>query len=101
MPAPAVIHCTSPAPMTPAVPGRVLVLELALEHVGDRLEAAVRMVGRADRLARPVVDRPHLVEEQERIDQLEPGGRERAAHDEAAALGLLVRGDDSNRRIGS
>ena len=69
-----------------AVPGGVLVLELSLEHVGHRLEAAVRMVGRAHGLARAVVGRPHLVEEQEGIDEVEARGRERTPNDEAARL---------------
>jgi len=73
------------------VAGRVLVLHLAFEHVRDRLEAAMRMVGRAHRLARAVVCRAHLVEEQKGIDQGEPPCGERPAHDEASALELAVR----------
>ena len=78
-----------------AVARRVLVLELALQHVSDGLEAAMRMIGRADRLAGAVVDRPHLVEQQERIDHVQSRGRDRPAHDEACPLALAVRGDDA------
>ncbi len=78
-----------------AMPGRVLVLELALQHVGDGLEAAVRVIGRADRLAGAVVDRPHLVEKEERIDHVQSRGRHRPAHDEACAFALAVRRDDA------
>ena len=48
----------------------VLVLDRALEDVRDGLEAAMRMVGRADRLARAVLDGTELVEQQERIDEM-------------------------------
>ena len=77
--------------------GRVAVLELALEHVGDGLETAVRMIGRADRLTGRDVGRSHLVEEQERIEHVEPGGRERPVHEEAAALEGFDGVDDGNR----
>ncbi len=70
----------------------ILVLELALQHVGHRLEPAMRMIGRALGLAGAVVCRPHLVEQQERIDEVQAWGRERPADDEAAAFELPVRG---------
>src|ERR1700674_3899091 len=76
------------------VAGGIFVLHLAFEHVGDSLEAAVRMIGSADRLAGAVVDRAHLVDEQERIDRIDPLSREWPAHDETAALLLAVCGDD-------
>ena len=44
--------------------------------------------------ARPVLYRPHLVEEQERIGMAQGLAWERAAHDKAAALALAMRGDD-------
>jgi hypothetical protein len=84
-----------------AVADGVLVLELALEDVADGLEAAVRMVGRADRLSGGVVDRAHLVEHQEGVDEAEAGGRERAADDEAGALALAVGGDQPGDGTGS
>src|SRR5262249_13822678 len=74
--------------------GGVLVVHLALEHVGDGLETAVRVIGRAHRFTRAVVDRPHLVQEQERIDGRDSQPREGPADDEAAALALLVCRDD-------
>ena len=52
MPLPAVIHCTSPAPMLPAVAQAVAVLDRAGEHVGDRLDAAVRMPREAGEVVR-------------------------------------------------
>src|SRR5439155_5639952 len=71
----------------------VLVLELALQHVRDRLESAVRMIGRALGLAGAVARRPHLVEQQKWIDEGQPAGGERTSDDEAAALELTVRRD--------
>ena len=67
MPLPAVIHCTSPAPMRAAVAEAVAVLDRAGEHVGDRLDAAVRV----PREAGEVVGRAlvaEIVEQQERIE---------------------------------
>jgi hypothetical protein len=64
----------------------VLVLHLAFQHVGDGLETAVRMVRRAHRLARAVVHRAHLIQQQEGIEVHEHLGGERTVHDEAAAL---------------
>src|SRR5690554_1545411 len=70
-------------------------LELSLKHIGHGLEAAVRMVGGADRLAGPIIGRAHLVDEQEGIDMAEPSAREGAPHDEAAAFSLAMRLDDA------
>ena len=70
-------------------------LELALQHVSDGLEAAMRMVGRADRLAGAVVGRPHLVEKEERIGNVQSLCREGPPHDEARPFALAVRGDDA------
>src|SRR6266849_827798 len=77
-----------------AMAGRVLVLELALQHVSDGLEAAMRVIGRADRLAWAVIGRPHLVDKEEGIDCVQSRGRHWPAHDEACAFALTVRGDD-------
>ena len=66
---------------------RILVAELALEHIRDRFEAAMRMVGRAFGLARRVVDRAHFVEQQERIEVHQQAGGKRAVDDKAAAFG--------------
>jgi hypothetical protein len=65
-----------------------------LEDVADGLEAAVRVVGRADRFAGRVLDRPHLIEEQERVGEREAGAREGAPHEEAGPFALPVRRDD-------
>ncbi len=79
----------------------VAVLHLAVEQVGDGLEAAVRVVGRAQRLAGQVVDRPHLVEHEERVGapQVERAG-ERTAHGEARTLERGDRGRDLRDRPG-
>jgi hypothetical protein len=68
------------------------VLELALEEIGHGLEAPVRMIGCAHRLARAVVGGPHLVEQQEGIDVVEAEAGEGAPHDEPASLPLSMRG---------
>ena len=86
------LHIAGPEPA--AVAGGILVLHLAVEHIGHRLEAAVRMVRRAEGLARRVVDRPHLVEQQERVGVAQSLARKWTAHDEPAALALAMRGDD-------
>src|SRR5258708_13042931 len=75
--------------------GRVLVLELPLQHVSDGLEAAMRVIGRADRLAGTVVGRPHLVEKEERIGHIQPRGRHGPADDEARPFALAVGGGDA------
>ena len=67
MPAPAVIHWVSPLVMTPAAAGGVLVLEGAVDHVGDRLEAPVRVPGGALGLAGRVLHLAHLVHVDEGI----------------------------------
>src|SRR6266571_4899176 len=48
--------------------GRILVLKGAVDHVGHRLEAAMRMPGGAFRLARAVLDLAHLVHMNERVE---------------------------------
>ena len=70
MPLPAVIHCTSPAPSAPLVAEAVAVLDRSGEHIGDGLDAAVRV----PRKARTVVIGEivaKVVEQQKRIE----GGR--------------------------
>ncbi len=57
---------------------RVGVLEDAVDHVGDGLEPAVGMPWRALGLARCVVDLPHLVEVDERVEVREVDAGERA-----------------------
>src|SRR5579859_3751702 len=76
-------------------PGRVAVHELAVDHVGDGLESAVRVVRRALRLARRVLHLPHLVEEDERVRERPREAGERAADGEALALVGLDRVHDA------
>ena len=52
-----------------AIAGGVFVLEFAVEQVRDGLESAMRVIGRADRLAGRVVDRTHFIEQEEGIEQ--------------------------------
>src|SRR5262249_21449358 len=47
---------------------RILMFHPACQHIGDRLESSMRMVGRAFRLSRGVVNRAHFVEQQEWIE---------------------------------
>ena len=69
--------------MTPPPPLRIGVLEDAVDHVRDGLEAAVRVPGRALRLTGRVLDLPHLVEVDERIEVREVDAGEGAADREA------------------
>lgn len=78
--------------------GRVLVLHLTFEEVRHRLETTVRMVGRAYRLSRAIVDGAHLIEEQKRVDQGQSLTRVGTADDEATSLRLTVGGDDAADR---
>src|SRR6266536_3980291 len=72
----------------------ILVLDAAFENVRDGLEAAMRMIGCADRLAGSVLDRTQLVDEQERVHELEPGRRHWPAYDKPGTLVLAVCGHD-------
>jgi hypothetical protein len=81
-------------PQTAGVAVRVTMLHLARDHVGNGLEAAMRMVGSALGLARREFHRPHLVEQQERIEQRHLLVWERPVHNEARALELARRVDD-------
>jgi hypothetical protein len=67
MPPPAVIRCTSPGPITPPLHQAVLVLDLAVQHVCDRLDAAVRVLRKAADIVRWVV-RSKIIEKKERIE---------------------------------
>ena len=85
--------------MTTTTAVRVVVRDLAVEHVGDGLEAAVRVPRRALRLVRPVLHRPELVEQEERVGLVEAqAARERPPHLEPGAFDGVVRGDDAARR---
>src|SRR5688572_12548164 len=65
---------------------RVAVLERAVDHVGDSLEAAMRVPGRALRLARGVLHLAHLVEMDERIEVAQVDAVKRAPDREPVAL---------------
>ena len=73
-----------------AMSSGILVLHFAFEHVSNRLEAPMGVIRSADRLAGRVIDRSHLVDEEERVDRVDLAG-ERPAHHESGALQLLVR----------
>lgn len=73
---------------------RVGVAQRTVQHVGDRLEAAVRMPGRALRLARCVLHLTHLVEVDERVEVGEVHALEGAADGEAFALEAARGGRD-------
>ena len=76
----------------------VVVRDLAVEHVGDGLEPAVRVPGRALRLVGLVLDRAELVEEEERVGVVHAqAARERTPHLEAGALDGVVRGHGAQR----
>ncbi len=70
----------------PAAAVGVLVGHLAVDHVGDGLEAAVRVPRRALGLARRVLDLAHLVEVHERVEVGQVDAGERPADREALAL---------------
>ncbi len=68
MPLPAVIHCTSPPADGARVAQRVGVIDLALEHVGDGLDAAMGMPGESRRVESRVVA-AEVVEHQEGVEK--------------------------------
>ena len=67
----------------------VLVVEGAVDDVGDGLEAAVRVPGRALRLTGRVLDLAHLVHHHERVEVGEVDAGEGAADREALPLEAL------------
>ena len=69
----------------------VLVVEGAVDDVGDGLEAAVRVPRRALGLARGVLHLAHLVHHDEGVERREVDARERAADREALPLVALRR----------
>ena len=68
---------------------RVGVLELAVDHVRDRLEPAVRVPRGALRLARGVIHLAHLVHVDERVERAHVDAGEGAADREALTLVAL------------
>ena len=67
MPLPAVIHCTSPAPSVPRLPRLSPCSTVPAQHVGDGLDAAMRMPREAGEIVGRVVV-AEIVEQQERIE---------------------------------
>ena len=78
MPLPAVIHCTSPAPSVPRLPRLSPCSTSPAEHVGDGLDAAMRMPREAGQIVVRVVV-AEVVEQQERIEVRCCRSRTRAA----------------------
>src|SRR3972149_3555075 len=76
----------------------VAVLERSVDHVRDRLEAAMRVPGRALRLARRIFHLAHLVEMDERVEigQVDPG--ERTTNREALPFEPARRARDASHR---
>ena len=74
---------------------RIVVLEDAVDQVGDGLEPAMRMPGRALGLTGRVIDLAHLVEVDERIEFGKIHAGERAADREALPLETLGRDRDA------
>ncbi len=70
----------------PTAAPRVAVVHLAGEEVGHRLEPTVGMVRRALGLARGIVGGPHLVEQDERVEELQGGRGKGPADREPRAL---------------
>ena len=79
----------------PAATVGVVVLDDPVDHVGDGLEAPVRVPRRADRLVGGVVDRPELVEQEEGVGHVGVDvAREGSPDLEAGALHRVVGGHD-------
>ena len=101
MPPPAVIHWVSPSVITPPPPLESWCSKIAVDHVGDGLEAAVRVPRRALGLARRVVDLAHLVHVDERVEVGQVDAGEGPADGEALALeAARRRGDARDRAVG-
>ncbi len=66
--------------------GRIGVLILAFDHIRHGLKTTMRMVGRANRLAGRVDDRPEFVDQQKRINLHDALHRKWPVHQKAAAL---------------
>src|SRR5207248_1304835 len=76
----------------------ILVLEGPVEHVGDGLEATVGMPVGAPRLTGSVLDRPHLVHVDERVELVERNTGEGPAHRESLAFERAGCGRDALHR---
>ena len=80
------------------VPGGILVLHFAVQHVRHRLKAAVRMVRRSHGLTRPVVRGTHFIQEQEGVHQRQAGRGKGPAHGKAGSFLLADGGGDVQDR---
>ncbi len=76
----------------------VLMPERPVDHVGDRLEATMRMPGSAFRLTRGVLDLPHLVHMDERVESAPVDAGERPANRKPFSLEPLGSGRDRDHR---
>ena len=94
MPLPAVIHCTSPATERALVAEAVLVVDRAGENIGDGLDAAVRMPGKAGAVVIGAIV-AEIVEQQERIELGGIAEAEGAAQLDAGALNGWLGLDDA------
>ncbi len=90
MPLPAVIHCTSPGAEVAAVAEAVAVLDGAGQHVGDRLDAAMRMPRESGQIILGTVV-AEVVEQQERIELFGLAESERALQFHAGAFERRLR----------
>src|SRR5438445_2568714 len=84
-----------------AAAGRVLMLEGSVDHVGDRLEPAVRMPGRALRLARSVLNLAHLIHMDEGVEELLIQAVKSSAHRKGVALQAFWRARDADNGAGA
>ena len=91
-PRPAVIHCTPPFEQQAFVAGAVAMAHAPGDHVGDRLEAAVRMVRKAADVVLRIVG-AERVEHQERIEPSLQRLRQHARQLDAGAVGRGLAGD--------
>src|SRR5205085_11286577 len=73
---------------------QILMLHCPFENVRDRLETAMRMIRRAFRLAGTMRDRSHAVEQQERIEMIEPRRWKRTGDNHALPFELRLGLDD-------
>jgi len=73
---------------------RILVLHFAGQQIRYCFKTTVRVIGRADTLARTPRHRPQMIEQQKRVD-VQPVGRwKRATHRETAPLERLMSRND-------
>jgi len=70
-------------------------LVLAFQDIGHGLEAAMRMIGCADRCAGRPIDRTQMIDQQEGIEMAESRNRKWTPHGKAAAFQRAERVDDA------